>query len=146
MFLGQYAHAIDEKGRLTIPARFRDLVGEGAYVTRGYDRNLMVMTEDYFTRVYNLIDSMNTADPLTRDLRRLILGSAYGVEVDKAGRILLPQNQRQFLSLESEAVVVGQGEYFEIWHPADWQAVNDRLNDTEAMSARIATLNLAPGK
>ena len=146
MFVGQYAHAIDEKGRLTIPSRFRDLVGQGAFITRGYDRNLMVMTEEYFSKVYDLINSMNIADPLTRDLRRLIIGNAFGVEVDKAGRILLPQNQRQFLNFESEAVVVGQGEYFEIWHPTDWQAVNDRLNDTEAMSARIATLNLAPGK
>jgi MraZ protein len=146
MFIGQYPHAIDEKGRLTIPSRFRDQIGEGAVITRGYDKNLMVMTEEYFSQVYEIITAMNIADPGTRELSRMILGNAFQVEVDKAGRILVPQNQRQFLGLESEAVVVGQGRFFEVWAPADWQAVIDKMNDTEALAARISTLNLAPQK
>jgi MraZ protein len=98
MFLGQYQHAIDDKGRLTIPARFRELLEGGAFVTQGFDKNLMVMTESYFKLVYERLSSMSITDPGTRQLRRMILGNAYPVEVDKVGRVLLPQGLRQFLA------------------------------------------------
>jgi len=98
MFLGQYQHSLDEKGRLTIPAAFRDALGEGAFVSQGFDRNLMVMGAAYFQQVYERINAMSITDPAARLLRRLILSSAYQVEVDKAGRILLPQNLRLFMA------------------------------------------------
>ena len=65
MFLGQYQHSLDAKGRLIVPARFRDSLAEGGFVTRGFDRCLMVMTLDYFEVVYQRINSMNLADPST---------------------------------------------------------------------------------
>jgi MraZ protein len=143
MFLGQYQHAIDDKGRLTIPARFRELLEGGAYVTQGFDKNLMVMTESYFKLVYERLSTMSITDPGTRLLRRMILGNAYPVEVDKAGRVLLPQGLRQFLNLSGEAVVVGQGEYFEIWSPMEWNNQATEIQDTEANAQRFATFNLA---
>jgi MraZ protein len=143
MFLGQYQHAIDDKGRLTIPARFRELLEGGAYVTQGFDKNLMVMTESYFKLVYERLSTMSITDPGTRLLRRMILGNAYPVEVDKVGRVLLPQGLRQFLGLNGEAVVVGQGEYFEIWLPMEWNTQATELQDTEANAQRFATFNLS---
>ena len=143
MFLGQYQHSLDEKGRLTIPVAFREALGEGAFVSQGFDRNLMVMTASHFQKVYERINAMSITDPATRLLRRLILASAYQVEVDKAGRILLPQNLRQFLALNGEAMLVGQGEYFEVWTPAEWQKQMDNLHDVEANTQRFATLNLS---
>ncbi len=146
MFLGQYHHTIDAKGRLIVPARFRERLTEGAFLTQGFDRNLMVMTVDYFTRVYERINAMNLADPTARLLRRLILGNAYQVDVDKAGRILLPQTLREALALQDEAVVVGQGDYFEIWQPSLWDAQLALLQDAEANAQRFATLDLTtPG-
>ena len=146
MFLGQYRHTIDAKGRLIVPARFRERLTEGAFLTQGFDRNLMVMTVDYFTRVYERINAMNLADPTARLLRRLILGNAYQVDVDKAGRILLPQTLREALALQDEAVVVGQGDYFEIWQPSLWDAQLALLQDAEANAQRFATLDLTtPG-
>jgi MraZ protein len=141
MFLGQYQHSLDEKGRLTIPAAFRDALGEGAFVSQGFDRNLMVMGAAYFQQVYERI-----TDPAARLLRRLILSSAYQVEVDKAGRILLPQNLRLFLALNGEAMVVGQGEYFEIWTPAEWGRQMQTLQDAEANAQRFQALDLSTGK
>src|SRR5215208_8169226 len=120
MFLGQFQHNLDDKGRLMIPARYRDLLAAGAYITQGFDKCLMVMTDAYFNEMYSIINSMNMADPTARLLRRLILSNAYPVEVDKVGRILVPQNLRQVITLESEAIVAGQGEYFEVWTPAAW--------------------------
>src|SRR3972149_5074348 len=114
MFLGQYQHNLDDKGRLMIPARFRELLEGGAFITQGFDKCLMVMTESYFKQVYERIEAMNLADPTARLLRRLILANAYPVEVDKIGRMLVPQNLRTFLAIENgELVVAGQGEYFE---------------------------------
>jgi MraZ protein len=144
MFLGEYNHSVDDKGRLTIPARFRELLAAGgAYVTQGFDRNLMVMNNAYFMQVYERINSMSLTDPSARLLRRLILGTAYQVEVDKAGRILLPQSLREFLGLAGEAVLVGQGEYFEVWTPTHWSEQMQALQDAEANNQRFAAYDLS---
>ncbi|PKN94330.1 MAG: division/cell wall cluster transcriptional repressor MraZ [Chloroflexi bacterium HGW-Chloroflexi-6] len=145
MFLGQFRHNLDEKGRLTIPAVFRDSVGQGAIISQGFDRNMMVMTAAYFQQVYDRINAMSITDPAARLLRRLLLSNAYQVEVDKAGRILLPQNLRQFLALDGDAMVVGQGEYFEIWAPAGWNEQMQAIEDAEANAGRFAALDLSTG-
>jgi MraZ protein len=145
MFLGQFQHNLDEKGRLMIPARYRELLAAGAFITQGFDHCLMVMTDMYFRQVYERINAMNLADPTARLLRRLILSNAYPVEVDKVGRILLPQNLRQALALDGEAIVAGQGEYFEVWNPADWNEQMDQLQDIDTNNQRFATLDLSRG-
>ena len=143
MFLGQFQHNLDEKGRLMIPARYRELLAAGAFITQGFDKCLMVMTEVYFQQVYDRINAMNLADPTARLLRRLILSNAYPVEVDKVGRILVPQNLRQVIALESEAILAGQGEYFEVWTPAAWNEQMNQLQDIETNNQRFATLDLS---
>ncbi|RPI90511.1 MAG: division/cell wall cluster transcriptional repressor MraZ [Chloroflexi bacterium] len=143
MFLGQFQHNLDEKGRLMIPARYRELLAAGAFITQGFDKCLMVMTDVYFKQVYDRINDMNLADPTARLLRRLILSNAYPVEVDKVGRILVPQNLRQVIALGSEAIVAGQGEYFEVWTPAAWNEQMDQLQEIETNNQRFATLDLS---
>jgi transcriptional regulator MraZ len=146
MFLGQFQHSLDDKGRLTIPSRFRELLGEGAFITQGFDRNLMVLPSDKWQQVYDHINAMSITDPSTRLLRRIIFSNAYPAEVDKAGRILVPQNLRQFLGLNGEASVVGQGEYFEIWSPAIWGDQVGEIQDAEANAVRFAAFNLTTQK
>ena len=143
MFLGQYQHNLDDKGRLMIPARFRELLDGRAYITQGFDKCLMVMTDSYFQQVSALINSLNTTDPNTRLLRRMIYSTAFAVEVDKVGRVLVPQMLREFAGLESEAIVAGQGEYFEVWTPAAWNEQVKLIQDTETNNQRFATLNLS---
>lgn len=143
MFLGQYQHSLDEKGRLTIPAAFRDALGEGAFISQGFDRNLMIMSAAYFQLVYQRINAMSITDPTARMLRRLLLSNAYQVDLDRAGRILLPPNLRQFLALSGEAMLVGQGEYFEIWTPAEWGQQMQALQDVEANTQRFSMLDLS---
>jgi len=145
MFLGQYQHNLDEKGRLMIPSRYRELLAAGAFIMQGFDRCLMVMTESHFQEVYERINAMNMADPNARLLRRLILSTAYPVEIDKVGRILVPQMLRQVNGLDGEAVVAGQGEYFEVWNPADWNEQVNQLQDIEMNNQRFATLDLSRG-
>lgn len=144
MFLGQYQHNLDDKGRLMIPARYRDLLAAGAFITQGFDKCLMVMTDAYFKEVYERINNMNMADSTARLLRRLILSNAYPVEVDKVGRILVPQNLRAFLGIDNgELTVAGQGDYFEVWTPAEWKTQMDKLQDVEANEQRFSTLDLS---
>jgi MraZ protein len=147
MFLGQFQHNLDDKGRLMIPARFRELLEGGAFITQGFDKCLMVMTETYFQQVYERIEAMNLADPTARLLRRLILSNAYPVAADKVGRILVPQNLRTFLGVENgELIVAGQGEYFEVWTPGLWSEQMTQLQDTEANNQRFSTLDLSKSK
>jgi MraZ protein len=143
MFLGQYQHNLDEKGRLMIPARYRELLAAGAFIMQGFDRCLMVMTNVHFNEVYERINAMNMADPNARLLRRRILSTAYPIEIDKVGRILVPQNLRQVNGLDSEAIVAGQGEYFEVWNPAEWNEQVNQLQDIEMNNQRFATLDLS---
>lgn len=147
MFLGHFQHNLDDKGRLMIPARFRELLEGGAFITQGFDKCLMVMTETYFKQVYERIEAMNLADPTARLLRRLILSNAYPIEADKVGRILVPQNLRAFLGVATEGsgelIVAGQGEYFEVWTPALWNEQMTELQNTEANNARFSTLDLS---
>jgi transcriptional regulator MraZ len=142
MFLNQYHHSFDDKGRLTIPAKFRELPAEGAYVVQGLDRNLMVLPPPVYKILYDRIMTMNLADPDARLLRRIILGNALQVNPDGSGRILLSQNLRDYAGLETEVVFVGQGDYFEIWAAEPWQKQQNLINDAEMNAKRFATLDL----
>ncbi len=145
MFLGQYQHRLDSKGRLTIPSRYRELLAAGAYVTQGFDRNLMVLTPEAFQSISERVNQMSLTDPVARQLRRLIFATADRVEVDRSGRILIPQFLRGVAQLENEAIIVGAGNYFEIWSPQEWAAQVDEIQDTEANAQRFAALEISAG-
>ena len=145
MFLGQYHHNLDDKGRLTIPARFRDLLAaEGAYVVQGFDSNLMVLPAPAFESISHRVSRMSMTDPTARLLKRLIFSTADRVDVDKAGRILVPQFLRQSASLEGDVVIVGAGSYFEIWSSDAWAGQMAQLQDVESNAQRFMTLELSP--
>lgn len=142
MFLGQYHHNIDSKGRLTIPARFRELLDVGAYISQGFDRSLMVLTAPSFESISHRVNQMSMTDPAVRQLRRLIFSTADRLEVDRAGRILIPQFLRETAKLDGEAVVVGVGNYFEIWSPDVWEQQLSQLKDTDANAQRFSAFDL----
>lgn len=143
MFLGQYRHNFDEKGRLTVPARFRELLTEGAYVTQGFEQNLMVLTIPAFEVITQRVNQTSITDPTARDLKRLLFSNADRVTPDKNGRILIPQFLREQSGLNSEAVLVGVGDYFEIWSPEQWEEKMSLLNDTDANAQRFVGLDLS---
>ena len=143
MFLGSYQHNLDDKGRLMIPARFRETLDGGAYLTQGFDRCLMVMTGEYFRQVLADLNTLSLTNPAARLLRRMVLATAFQVEIDKVGRVLVPQSLREFAGLNGEAIVAGQGEYFEVWSPAEWEKQLQQMQDTETNNQRFAALNLS---
>jgi MraZ protein len=142
MFLGQFEHSVDEKGRLTIPARYRELLESGAYITHGFDKNLIVLTAAHFQRIYQSINQMSMTETAARQLRRLIFSNAVAVEFDRAGRILIPQFLRENAELNGPSVVVGVGEYFEIWSSENWIKQESLLQDAEANEQRFSALDL----
>lgn len=144
MFLGQYQHTIDNKGRLTIPSRYRELlIADGAFVTQGFDRNLMVLTVPAFERVLERVNQMSLTDPSARLLKRLIFSSAERADMDKAGRILIPDFLRLMAELDTDAIVAGAGSYFEIWSPKNWSDQVAKLQDADANAQRFTVLDLS---
>ena len=141
MFLGQFEHSIDEKGRMTIPARFREELGEVAYITRAFDQNLTVMPETVFEPLADRLNELSVTDPEVRLLQNLIFSNAARIEFDRSGRILIPQYLREGAGLQNAAVVVGQGKRFEIWSPDLW-AEQVKSQNSSAMSQRFKELNL----
>ena len=142
MFLNQYLHSFDDKGRLTIPAKFRELPAEGAFVVQGLDRNLMVLPPAVFQLIYDRLMAMSMTDPSARLLRRIILGNALPVVPDGVGRILLSPNLKEFADLKENVVFVGQGDYFEIWSPDLWKEQEVQVSDAETNAQRFAALDL----
>ncbi|HEY4693604.1 MAG TPA: division/cell wall cluster transcriptional repressor MraZ [Bellilinea sp.] len=141
MFLGQYEHTIDDKGRMTIPSGYRELLDGSAYVTRGFDQNLLVLPPDKFNQLAQSISDASMTGSDGRDFRRWIFSSASRVEVDKAGRILIPQFLRTFAGLDSDAMVVGNGTYFEIWSSDQWNR-HEEANDPAKQSDRYSDISI----
>ena len=142
MFFGQYDHSIDEKGRMTIPARYRELLENGAYILRGLDNNLMVLRAESFVTLQKHISQMSLTNPDARDLARLLFGSAAMLDIDRSGRILIPQFLREAVQLNGAAVVVGGGTYFEIWAAQNWQSRQQDLEASTTRARQFEGLNL----
>jgi MraZ protein len=145
MFLGQYRHALDNKGRLMVPARFRELLADGGYITQGFDRNLMVLTAQAFEFVSQRVNQLSLTDETARQLRRLIFATADRVDLDKTGRIRVPQFLIERAAFHGEAVIVGVGDYFEIWAPETWENQESMLQDAEVNAHRFEALDLSTG-
>ncbi len=144
MFFGRYEHTLDDKGRLTIPSRFRDALNSNtAFVTRGFDNNLIVWPMDVFEKIQEKLRAHNIANVSERDFTRWLYSSAAMVEFDRTGRVLLPSSLRALIQMDSSAVLVGMGEYFEIWTPEQWAEHEKRMDNVEDNAQRWAAFHLS---
>lgn len=131
MFLGEYTHTIDDKGRLTVPAKFRGELAAGLVVTRGFDRNLMVYPMSEWENLAQEIMTKPLTDSRTRDFRRRVFSGAADLEPDRQGRILVPPYLREFADINGEVVIVGMYNYIEIWSTDAWQAVREAIENSD---------------
>ncbi|MBN1977959.1 MAG: division/cell wall cluster transcriptional repressor MraZ [Anaerolineae bacterium] len=127
MFLGEFIHTIDEKGRLTIPAKFRDELADGLIVTRGIDRCLAVYPIEEWNRLAEQVSALPLTDRLARAFRRLVFANASDAVPDKQGRILIPPRLREYADLDGEAIVTGLNTYVEVWNPDAWGEERERV-------------------
>jgi MraZ protein len=145
MFLGQYTHTIDSKNRLTIPARYRAALASGATIVQGYERNLMVYTTESYEKLALQARTHSNTNPEARAMRRVVFGRASEVDLDSAGRILIPPFLREYAGLENEATIVGTGEYFEIWNSDAWEKELESVTDSDTNAERFTTFDLSTG-
>jgi MraZ protein len=142
MFIGEFTHNVDDKGRVTIPARYREELEEGAYVTRGLDGCLVLYPEPEWKALTEKVKALPMTDRRARDFRRFFFGSAVDVAPDRQGRILLPSYLREYASLGSEVTVVGMDTYVEIWNPETWQTTRQSVEEDEDNAERWAELGI----
>ncbi len=143
MLLGKFSRTVNKQNRLTVPPQFRGELAGGAFITQGFDRNLQVLSAGAFKEVYQRVMSLNIADPLARLLLRLILGTARELEADEHDAFEIPDELREFAGLKQEVLLVGQGDYFEIWSPEFWASQEAELRDAETNARRFAALTVA---
>jgi MraZ protein len=134
MFLGEYHYTIDDKGRLTIPAKFRRPLLDGMVVTRGLDRNLAIYPMDAWSRLAEQVEQTPFGDPEARRLRRLVFSGASDVEFDKQGRVKIPDYLLEFGKISKDVVVAGMNAYIEVWSPELWNTVQAGLEDEDNAS------------
>jgi MraZ protein len=143
MYFGKCTLTLSEKSQLTLPSNFREATSNAVYITQGFDRNLILLSQKAFYAIYSHVKATSISDPLGRLLSRLILGSAAEVAIDGLGQIELPINLCEYAELEKEIIIVGQGEYSELWSPAHWQKQMASLNDFDANTHRFERFHVS---
>lgn len=121
MFFGEHEHTIDEKSRLTVPARFRDALGGGVVLSRGLDRNVELWSRDAWTS--GIGARLAALDPFSREgreLKRFFFGGAADAELDRQGRVLLPPTLVRHAALERDVIIAGVDDHLEIWSRLAW--------------------------
>ncbi|HEY6499426.1 MAG TPA: division/cell wall cluster transcriptional repressor MraZ [Streptosporangiaceae bacterium] len=122
MFLGTHTPRLDEKGRLILPAKYRDELAEGVVITKGQERCLYVWPLAEFTRVTTAMRDAQMSGKTLRDHSRVLFASASDEVPDKQGRITVPPALRQYAALDRDCVVIGANTRMEIWDAAAWEA------------------------
>lgn len=121
MFIGEYQHTIDEKGRLAIPVKFRSDLSQGAVVTRGLDRCLFLYPLDAWRKLAEKLVKLPISQSKSRAFARLMLAGAMDVSLDRQGRVVLPEYLRGYGKLQKKVVVTGLYDRLEIWDEKAWQ-------------------------
>ena len=141
MFLGRHSHTVDAKGRMAIPAKFREPLGLRAVVTRGIDPCLALYPMPAWDQLAGQVNALSIADADARAFKRLVFGEAADVDLDAQGRILLPPELRRYAGIEREVVVVGVHGSIEVWSPARWEAVNAAVDENAPdFASRLSAL------
>ena len=141
MFLGRHNHTLDTKGRLAVPARFRERLADGAVLTRGADRSLALYPADTWRALCDKIDQLPVGDADARSLRRFLFAEASLVEFDGQGRVLIPVELRTFASIDRAVVVIGVNRSIEIWAADSWEQLSSSVEaNADDVFARLASL------
>lgn len=136
MFLAQYEHAVDDKNRLTLPAKFRQAFADGVFVVRGVDPCLLVFTRDGWERfVARRLEGLNPFSREARQMSRFIFAGALETELDRQGRIVLTPTLLEYAGVRREVVVAGVRDHLEIWEPTAWR---EQLREVEESAERVS--------
>jgi MraZ protein len=135
MFIGEYSHTIDEKGRLSIPAKFRAQLQGGVVITRGLDHCLFLYSRSEWEIIATKLSQLPFSQKKSRAFSRLMLAGAWDVELDSQGRVMVPEYLRQYATIAKKTVITGLYNRLEIWDEAAWKTYKQT---TEEASDDIA--------
>ena len=139
--LGQYDHTIDAKGRIIIPAKFREQMGDDFVITKGLDHQLFVYAPDEWNLFEAKLRALPISNPQARKLSRFFLVGASDVTVDKQGRITLPMQLREFAGITRDVLLAGVGNHLEIWKPDRYNELNT-YEDMDEVAMSLEGFNI----
>jgi len=143
MFLGEYHHQLDDKGRLAIPVKFRGDLAKGAVVTRGLDSSLFLLPLEEWGKLAAQLSSLPLGQANSRAFARLMLAGAMDVKLDKQGRFIVPEYLRSYAGLQKKLVVVGVSTRIELWDEDTWNAYRTKTEeDAEAIAEQLGDLGV----
>ena len=143
MLIGEYEHSLDTKGRLIMPARIREDLGEKFIITKGLDGCLFGFSKNEWNNFEEKLKTLPLTNKNARDFVRFFLSGAIECEIDKQGRFLIASNLREYAELEKEAVIIGVGTRIEIWNKDKWKAYNSEENlSAEQIAENMANLGM----
>ena len=129
MLVGTYEHKLDTKGRVVLPARFRQELGSGVVCTLGIDKCISLYSADKWDKVLEKLQQLPFSKGKSRDLMRLMLSSASELQVDNAGRILVPPFFRSHAELDLEITLIGVSDHVELWDSCKWNSYRAKVLD-----------------
>lgn len=130
MFMGEYRHTIDDKGRIIVPAKFRDGLGDTFVVTRGLDNCLFAYPRSEWTQLEQKLKALPFTKADARKFTRFFFSGASEVELDKQGRVNIPANLREYARLKKDCVVIGVSTRIEIWCKEEWETYYANSEET----------------
>lgn len=143
MLLGEYNHNIDEKGRVSVPAKFREDLGTSFIVTKGLDECLFAYSKDEWIKFEEKLKSLPLTNTNARNFVRFFFSGATECEVDKQGRINIPQNLREYASLSKELCIIGVSTRVEIWNKEKWENYTSPENmDVDEIASQMSNLGI----
>lgn len=141
MFIGEYEHSLDEKNRISLPKSFRSSLGKKVVMTRGLDNCLFVYSRGAWEKVASRLQELSFAQADTRGFNRFMLSGAAEVDVDAAGRVLIPEHQKQFAGLKKNVVFAGVSDRVEIWDAARWNSYKTRIEkQADALAEKLGEI------
>ena len=141
MFIGEYEHTLDEKKRVSLPKQFRTGLGKKMVMTRGLDNCLFVYSRASWEKVAKKLQALSFAQADTRGFNRFILSGAAEVETDVAGRILIPEHQKEFAGLKKTVVFAGVSDRVEVWDAEAWKAYKSRIEkQADSMAEKLGEI------
>ncbi len=143
MFIGEYTHSVDQKGRIAVPAKFRLELTRGAVITRGLDNCLFIYTKKEWQKLADKMTTMPIGQKNSRAFARLMLAGAMDVELDVQGRVVIPEYLRKFAAIQKQAGVAGLYNRIEIWDESKWQAYKiSTEKNSEDIAERMGELGV----
>lgn len=142
MFLGEFVHTLDEKSRLTLPAKFRARLADGVVLTAGTDRCLLVYPLDEFKLLFERVSALPVMGTEAATLRRMLYSNAHDAVPDKQNRVVVPQTLREYAQITTDVIVVGVGKFIEMWNPKEWQRAREQVQTHASQKDVWASLGI----